>query len=148
MAKPGEKRRIFKDAITSLASRGHMDIQVPDVALAGNAAFHPDDQDDLAELVDGEPTELVPAEWFVELKGDAPVVGREVGFLHLTRAGWAANKAAIKQAFLAAEFKRGDGTWETFEKTVAEHFVKVEKATKRKVKRLADQLDQLRKVKL
>lgn len=97
-----EQRSIIKGAITQLASAGYITLQVPDSAYGD------------VEL------ENIPAHWVWEIKNQRPALGKERGHLHLTRAGWEANKVAIKAAFESSQFPRD--TWEEFERFVENEF--------------------------
>lgn len=126
--------QILKGAITQLASEGHLTLQIPECAIC----FPGDPVVDMEEA---------PDEWFCVLKRDVPVLGKESGFLHLTRVGYEANKNALKAAFATACATGRDRTngvgWPAFEKMAEEHFKKVEKATTKQKKLLAQKLDQL-----
>lgn len=97
-----EQRKIIKGAVTHLAASGYMTLQVPDSASGD------------VEL------ESIPTCWVWEIKNSRPALGKERGHLHLTRAGWNANKVAIKTAFESSDRKRG--TWEDFERFVENEF--------------------------
>ena len=81
-----------------------------------------------------------PDEWFVWLKsttsGLRPVVGRESGFLFLSRVGYEANREALKQAFSE---NRGC-SWEDFERHVEKHFRTLHTSTAKLVAKLTKQL--------
>jgi len=110
--------KILKDSITSLASEGRITLQIPQYDLGSSDAIE----------------EEVPDEWVVTLRnGLYPAVGREQGYLFLTRAGWFANQDKIKDAFEDAKFHRGN-TWEDFEAHAKKHFQKVEHNTMRRIR--------------
>jgi hypothetical protein len=123
---------IFEGSITQLASEGYLTLQVP-------------------HCVVGEPTPdtvEVPDEWLCELKSDVPVTGRQEGFLFLTRAGYEANKDAIKKAFEKACANGKDRTdgegWAAFEKRAEEHFKHIEERCKKRIAKLEKDLETLK----
>ena len=107
--------RIIKGAIVAGAANGYLGVQVAEIAYG-----------DDVEYVEA------PDEWFIRLKDRRPAVGREDGFLFLTRIGWEANKEQMRQAFETAQFKRG--TWEDFEKHVEDFFTDSKKRAARFVR--------------
>lgn len=132
--------RIVKGTITSLAARGDITLQVPDAWIGSAPAM-----------------EEVPDEWFMRVKcegkGVRPCVGKESGFLYLSRAGWEANKERIKEAFEGynEKMRREYPThkwqvWADFEAHVEQHFEDMRKAVERKVKALEAQAAQLKSV--
>lgn len=131
--------KIIKETITMLAASGHITLQVPD-----------------AYIGDPEPEmEEAPDEWFMYVKceGNAhrPCVGKESGFLYLSRAGWEANKDRIKEVFEAYNEKMRREypthkwqTWADFEAHVEKHFDDMRKIIQRKIKTLESQAAQLK----
>jgi len=109
--------RIPTSSITTLAGEGRITLQVP-ACWIGTAP----------ELTD------YPDEWFCQLRGArVPAVGRETGFLFLTRAGFEANKAAIRAAFEAANTRRSGEGWAAFEAHAAQHFANIAAATAKEI---------------
>ncbi len=102
--------KLPEDSIITLAQEGRMTLQVP-TCWYGEPA---------PKLVD------YPDDWFIHITGGRPALGREKGFLHLTRAGWEANKEDIRKAYEGS----GDpeGSWQEFEKFVEVEFVERKKA--------------------
>jgi len=125
-----------KGVITSLASQGYLSLQVPqyDIIIKEERAF-------AQSLIDAEGAEEHPDDWFVWLKNHRPVVGRESGFLFLTKKGWKANKEKIKEAFQASKMKRG--TWQEFEQHAEYHLTEVEEKTKKYINFLKKKIDTL-----
>lgn len=124
--------QILKGAITQLASRGHLTLQVPECAIC-----KPGTNVEMEEA---------PDEWFCVLKHNCvPASGKESGFLYLTRAGYEANKDALRTAFESAieEDWDKDWNWPAFEKMAEAHFQKVEKAITKQKKLLEQKLNQL-----
>ena len=113
--------KILKGAVTSLASQGYITLQIPvyDVWI---------DQDPQQSE-----TEDIPDNWVIHLKGgqNRPVIGKEKGFLFLSKIGWEANWKKIRQAYLDSGSPRG--TWADFEEHVELHFEGVIKATQKKI---------------
>jgi hypothetical protein len=111
---------IFKNGITLLASEGRLTLQVPDMAYGCSS-------------LEGEE---VPNDWIMQIRGGQhiPCVGKEQGFLFLTRKGWEANKDKIKAAFEASKDKRG--TWQEFEAMAEKHFIQVQKKLNSLIQRL------------
>ena len=120
--------KILKDSITSLASEGRMTLQIPQYDLGSSDAI----------------VEEVPDEWIVTLTHFLyPAVGREHGYLFLTRAGWFANQDKIKDAFEDAKFHRGN-TWEDFEAYAKKHFQKVEHNTMHRIRLFEGKVKELK----
>ena len=80
----------------------------------------------------------------MRLRNDAPCVGKENGFLYLSRKGWAVNKERVKEAFSRTPYPRG--TWEQFEKYAEDHFAKLEAGRQRRLRLLRTKADELEKV--
>lgn len=121
---------ISKGAITALASRSHLTLQVPTESI-------------------GEPTpetEEAPDSWFVDLKDDRPVTNnRESGFLFLSRKGWEANKEAIRLAYIGS---CPGNDWEDMEDHAAEHFAMIERKTQRYLQLLREKIATIENVTL
>ena len=129
--------RIFKDSITRLASLGYVTLQVPDTAF-GSPSIEMED---------------VPDEWLCVLTGAGRHrVGKELGFLYLTKAGWDANKEKIKEKFLKAIETGLDRTeslgWVAFERHVVEHFESLEKRNKKFKTQLEEKLEEMKRIKI
>jgi len=124
-----------KGIITSLASEGYLTLQVPqyDIIIKEGRAF-------AQSLTNAEGVEEHPDHWFIWLKNHRPAVGRETGFLILTREGWEANKEKIKEAFQASR-----GTWQEFEQHAEDHLKEVEEKTKKHIRFLQKKIDDLNK---
>jgi len=129
--------RIIKDTITMLASQGHVTLQVPDGWIGGTPVM-----------------EEVPDEWLMRVKVESeahrPCVGKEQGFLFLTRAGWEANKDRIKAAFDAHNEKVARDypthprkTWADFEAHVDKHFDDMRRLIERKIRNLKAKVAEL-----
>lgn len=118
--------RIFKSSITAMARQGRASLQVPDVAI-------------------GKPipeTEEYPDDWFIVLKDNRPAIGRESGFLHLTRKGFEANKHQLQQALVGNP--RGT-TWEVFESIIMRDFAQVEKNSQKYINDLQKKIVDIQK---
>jgi hypothetical protein len=118
--------RIPTDSITVLAGQGRITLQVPEgwVGTAPDLTDYPD-------------------EWFCRLRNArVPAVGRESGFLFLTRAGFEANKPVIRAAFEAAPPRSG-ADWAAFEAHAARHFENIAKAVAKEIETYERKLDQL-----
>jgi len=126
-----------KGVITSLASEGRLTLQVPqyDIIIKEGRAFF------AQSLTCAEGAKEHPDEWFVWLKNSRPAIGRESGFLFLTRKGWEANKEEIKKAFEASKTKRG--TWKEFEDHAEYHLKEVEEKTQKHIRFLQKKIDVL-----
>jgi len=123
--------KIIKDIITTLPKQGYITLQIPGVAVTLDGSPLPGSED-------------LPDEWFTELKdGRRPAVGKEWGFLYLTRKGWEANRHRIKR-----DFTPNRGTWEDFEAYVDEHFKSVEINRKKEIKRLKTKIKLLEKAQI
>jgi hypothetical protein len=134
--------KVFTDFYVSLRNAGYLTLQVPDTAICFGGPG--------PQMIEA------PDEWFEYLKaapgkpgpdGLSPmrrVVGRERGFLFLSRAGFEANKQPIRQVWEQALAEgrtnrgRGDVSWEGFQAFAAEHFDLVDRATKAHAQKLAD----------
>lgn len=122
--------KIIKDSITALASEGRMTLQIPQYDLGANNTIE----------------EEVPDEWFVTLRNASyPAVGREHGYLFLTRAGWFANQDKLKEAFENAEYNRGN-TWEDFETYTIKHFQRIEHNTMNRIRLFENKAKALKKI--
>lgn len=123
--------RISKSAIYCLASEGRITLQIPTLYIGKL----PNDVVDL------------PDNWFCQMRYPRrPCVGREQGFLYLTKKGWDANKKDIKKAFMASQYKRG--TWQDFEDYVKQHFVDCRKNIKTQIAYHQTKITQLNNIKL
>lgn len=117
--------KILEGAIVDSAKKGYLSLQVPDIAIG-----YPQ-----PPMVDA------PDEWFVVLTGERPVIGRETGFLYLSRKGYEANKKLLRDAI--------DGnprgiTWEQFESAAEAHFAKVKTKTQKYVDQLQSKLETIK----
>jgi len=124
---------ILKDAITSSARGGYLSLQIPEIAVRFNGG-----QDEV---------ENIPDDWVCRLKScDRPAVGKESGFLYLTRKGYEANKPAIRAAFEQAIASGTDRTggigWPAFEQAAAFHFSEVERRRAKLIAELTVKLEQ------
>lgn len=122
---------ILKGAITALVSEGRLTLQVPAYCIGNDPEC-----------------EIVPDSWFCFLQSNGtPCVGKQSGFLYLTKAGYEANKEDIKVAFEAAIARGLDRTngvgWPAFEQYVTEHFAKVEKQRKHQAAQLQKKLNEI-----
>ena len=130
--------KILKNAIISLASQGYITLQIP----VYDVWINQDPQQS--------ETEDIPDDWVITLKGgqSRPVIGKEKGYLFLSKIGWDANRKKIRQAYLDSGSPRG--TWADFEDHVELHFEEVVKSTKRKIiyeeKRVQDLKEVLKKL--
>jgi len=123
--------KLIKGSITRLSSQGYITLQIPGYAIG----------DPGIEIE----TEEVPDNWIIILHSNkCASVGKEGGFLFLTKTGWEANKDKIKDAYENAKHQRGP--WEKFELHAEEQFKKVEKSTKHKIQFLQKKIDQLKSV--
>jgi len=105
---------VFADWISCLRDEARLTLQVPEYALGG-----------APQTID------VPSEWLWELKVDGDhrlAVGREQGFLHISPAGYAANREAIIEAWVkgCAKIDRGYvAEASTFDAFAADFFAEV-----------------------
>jgi hypothetical protein len=116
--------KLQEGSITVLASEGRLTLQVPEWSIG-----------DDSELVE------YPDRWFVRLHGRRPCVGRESGYLFLSREGWKANREILKQAFSTV---RG-AEWSDFEQHAEKHFQEVQATADKLVAKLTRQLDEARR---
>lgn len=119
--------RLPQSSLTTHAARGSKTLQIPDLCIGD----------------DPEPTVDMPDEWFCYLRDGVPAVGRQTGFLWLTRAGYAANRELLLAAYETSTTGRGDGRRETFEAAAQAHFADVERRRDRAIGNLRRQLEQL-----
>lgn len=105
------------------ASEGRLTLQVPTLNLDVYGS-------DMQEVTLLNAVNL-PDEWFCYLKYDAtPCIGKQSGFLYLTRKGYMANYDDLKLAFQSSiangcsDRTNGVG-WPAFEQHAKEHFVRV-----------------------
>jgi hypothetical protein len=128
--------KMQKDTITHLMWCGYLTLQVPEIEVNFGTPL-PE-----SAYVDA------PDEWFMRLSGDLP---SSRGFLHLSRAGYEANKTAIREAFevaLADPERRRAESWADFEAFVVKHFENINRAVAKKAERLEKQAAALRKVRV
>ncbi len=131
--------KIFKNAITTLASEGRITLQIPQYQIWFDNNPHHN------EIIE------IPDDWVMLLKSNnVPAVGKEGGFWYLTKKGWEDNKDEIQKAFSSSNRQRG--TWDDFELYVEKHFKDVENASKKrlaylekKAKQVRDQLNEMAK---
>ena len=119
--------RLPQSSLTYHAEAGRKTLQIPDYEI-------------------GEPQEPrveMPDEWFCRLRNRIPAVGRQTGFLWLTRAGYAANRELLLSAYENSTTGRGDGRRETFEQAALAHFADTELRRDRAIGNLRRQLEQL-----
>ena len=131
---------LCENAITSLASEGYISLQIPhlDIVINDNKALAVPSSESRNAVE-------LPDEWFVWLKvSKQPAVGKEQGYLYLTKIGWEANKEKIKSAFLKLPERERVGSWEDFERYAEKHFMEVQKAIKTKITRLQNKIKQLK----
>lgn len=119
--------KLSYETLTSGAKCGYLSIHIPSLCVGGNPPNHIE--------VD------MPDEWFMFVNaGPVPVVGKQEGFLYLTRKGYEDNKDRLRTAFelaIASGFDRTDGRgWVAFEEYVENHFTKLAKAIEKKRKYL------------
>lgn len=144
--------RILRDTITYLAGSGYRTLQIPNVAINLPAPTpeirdHGFSDEDLERMRNFEPEyEEVPDEWIVHVHSGCRrycLTDRERrhSFLHLSRAGFEANREAIRQAFENSPMKRG--TWEQFLADAEEEWRKLEAGTERYRANLRRKLTQI-----
>ena len=105
--------------ITHQASLGHISIQLP-----------------WCDIND------FPTGWAVTLRGSGSrlSLGKEGGFVFLTRVGWKANKSKIKAAFERSEKK--ERTWDQFESMIEESLNYTYKSTKKYLENLESDIEE------
>jgi len=108
---------ILDNSITTLIGEVRLTLQVPEFDFV---------------LPGAKPSKLVsrPDSWFCYLKSNnVPCIGKENGYLHLTEAGYSANKSDLKKALLngiASKGTRGSlKNWNDFENYAISHFAEV-----------------------
>ena len=119
--------KIIKGAILSGSKSGHigfLGLMVPDGAI-GPVEY-----------------EECPDEWFCICSESGPVVGREQGFICLSRLGYSQNFDNLKSVF---SNKRGN-TWEDFVREAELHFSNMEKKRTKKISQLLKKVEELEKV--
>lgn len=130
--------KIFKDSIIALASEGRLTLQIPEysVDIVNNR---------IVPITDDDEFEIIPDDWVCKLRSNhLPVVGKQDGFLYLTKKGYEANKDKLKIAFENSNMRYGGaGKWHLFEEHAQEHFDKVAKAQKRLLNELQNKLAQI-----
>ena len=124
--------KVVKGSITSLARRGYMTVQIPDVVFE----------------ISGQPKvefEEHPDDFFTVLNGHEPRRLDRSGYLHLSEKGWKHFKEDIRAAFQDAILSgRTASTWDDFEKDTKEHFRMVRKALKKKIASTKRKLEEYR----
>ena len=71
--------KVIKGSLFQLPSSGRMTLQIPDIAIGSADTEY----------------EEIPDDWVVRLRYNAPVVGKEVGFLFWSEKGYNINKEKI-----------------------------------------------------
>lgn len=123
--------KILKGSIPQLASEGYLTLQIPAFDIW------------IGESPVASSYEDVPDEWVTILRSNNQFcIGKETGFLFLTRKGWEANKEAIKEAFEKSKMKRG--TWQEFEKHAEDHFADVLSSNTKRLKYLESRVAELK----
>ena len=120
--------RLPEGAITYLASEGRITLQVPPFVIG-----------EISRMID------YPDEWFHYVKMIRencyrPVFGREQGYLHLTRAGWEANREALREAF---ESSPSTKTWQDFERYVETYFYNMGQAIQAEIQKAQQRINEL-----
>lgn len=125
--------KILKDSIFTLPSEGRMTVQIPMFSIGG-----------VPEIED------LPDEWFIFVKDYSPCIGKETGFLYLSRKGYVANKDKIKEVFLEGYSKRIQSSnfdkekiWNQFDNTILEFYEKVDTKFKQKIALYRKKLQEL-----
>ncbi len=131
--------RIMRDTITHLARSGYMTVQIPQIGInlpSGN----PDpvtgwSEEDLQRVRNAQPDyEEIPDEWILHVHSSSrrlAVTDRERrhAFWFLSRAGFEANREAIRQVFESSQYRRG--TWEQFLEEIERRWRDWEEGTER-----------------
>lgn len=131
---------IPKGALTSLLREGRLTLQIPQVVI--DAGAEPTPKEDLLEKI--------PAKWVCQLKSDkTPCIGRQQGFLYLTKMGWEHNKEALFEAFVEGYPKRhGDHLGEIdlrdmLERHVEQHFEAIEMQKNKQIDKRIQEIREL-----
>lgn len=138
----------FELMLETLRERGYISLQIPEYDI--------DTRTGVSMSIDNaKPEDVVdmPDDWFMYVNGELPVIGKQTGFLHLTRKGYEANKDRLKEALKHAikiGYDRTDGKgWIVFEKHAEKHFADMHKAVGRKrmyFKKMLAELDKAEKL--
>ena len=128
--------KIWKGSLLTLASQGHVTLQVPDcIIMVANGVSAPEE------------IETIPDNWLCRLKSRRPAFKREAGCIYFTRAGYLANRGALRKAFEEAVANGRDRTggrgFAAFEEHAEMHFKSVDKALERAKDDLQNKLDYL-----
>jgi len=124
--------KILKEAITCLAREGRPTLQIPQHDIWFSKEPPPD----------AERFEEIPDEWVISLRNGIPVVGKQEGYLFLTREGWNANKDNIEKAFNSAGINKR-GSWEDFQVHAETHFNLITEATLKRINSHISKIKQL-----
>ena len=117
---------VIDQAITALASEGRLTLQIPELAIGPYSVSEASN------------------DWFVRASYGCPTVGRERGFLFLSRKGWAINKPKIKAAFESSKDQRG--TWDEFEQFATDFHKSLDAARNKKIAALRKKISDLEQV--
>lgn len=111
-------------ALTQLARERHFTLQIPHITIrlrprmvfdSDSSRMHRREVEEVLEHPPEEAAVEYPDHWFCWLKaGLQPCMGREVGFLYFTRAGYEANLEALREA--------SGEDWPRFQKEAEQHF--------------------------
>jgi len=110
--------KIYEGFIGALRNEGRQTLQVPDIVISFAGSKE--------KVVE------VPDNWFIRVYGEFPSVGREEGFLYLSKIGFENNKNKLKKEYFSG-FSRRNGRkpveqdWKDFEDYAENFFVELKK---------------------
>jgi hypothetical protein len=83
-----------------------------------------------------------PDEWFNQIRGSSPCLGKQYGHTHLSRAGFEAFASDLKAAFQQSNNPQC-ATWDEYVDQCRKHFVNTEKARQKLIKKHQKILNEL-----
>lgn len=136
---------ISLDSVTHSARCGYITLQVPDTQIVVTNVSGSIKATAVPASSTPNPVS-VPDDYFCRLKNCAPVVGKEYGFLYLTKKGFRYFYRDIKKAFEEAIKDGRDRTggvgWPAFVKHAKDHFATVDRNRNRKIAELTKKITQ------
>lgn len=120
------------DNMLYYVSLGKITFQVPQYSISINERH--------IETKKNEFDNELPDEWFIELKGgsNVPVIGKQQGYLFISKIGYEQNKEEILRRFVAA-----GGSVEELETEANKFYNKLEKSIHKKISQLQKDLNKL-----
>ena len=110
--------KIYEGFIGALRNEGRQTLQVPDIVISFDGSKE--------KIIE------VPDNWFIRVYGEFPAVGREEGFLYLSKIGFEATKKELKKEYFSGFARRSgrkpiEQDWKDFEDYAENFFAELKK---------------------